>query len=68
MPMQRIAPGFRVRRTLFMTYIILRPPSGIGGFVYLCYIGSASSTTGTDTNVNLIFHCRHPDRRDQPPW
>ncbi|MGD0895157.1 MAG: ABC transporter permease [Acidimicrobiales bacterium] len=46
--------GIPVRRTLFMTYIICGLLSGIGGFVYLCYIGSASSTTGTDTNVNLI--------------
>ena len=54
MLMQHFATGIPVRRILFMTYVICGVLAGIGGFVYLCYIGSASSTTGTDTNVNLI--------------
>ena len=70
--------GIPVRRTLFMTYIICGLLSGIGGFVYFCYIGFASSTIGTDANVHLIsiaaaliggpasWWARPPDRRR--PW
>jgi ribose/xylose/arabinose/galactoside ABC-type transport system permease subunit len=46
--------GIPVRRILFMTYIICGVLAGVAGFVYLCYIGSADSTTGSDTNTNLM--------------
>lgn len=46
--------GIPVRRVLFSTYLICGFLTGLAGFLYLCQIGSATSTTGTDSNTNLM--------------
>jgi ribose/xylose/arabinose/galactoside ABC-type transport system permease subunit len=46
--------GIPVRRILFTTYLISGCLAGLGGLIYLCHVGSADSTTGSDTNVNLM--------------
>jgi ribose/xylose/arabinose/galactoside ABC-type transport system permease subunit len=46
--------GIPVRRILFTTYVISGFLAGLGGFIYLCQIGSATATTGTDSNTNLM--------------
>ena len=46
--------GIPVRRVLFTTYVICGLLAGLAGFIYLCQIGSATSTTGTDSNTNLM--------------
>jgi ribose/xylose/arabinose/galactoside ABC-type transport system permease subunit len=46
--------GIRVRRITFLTYVLCGLFAGIGGFIYLCHTGSADSTSGSDTNVNLM--------------
>ncbi len=45
--------GIAVRRVLFTTYVLSGLLAGIAGLIYLCHTGSADSTTGTDTNVEL---------------
>jgi ribose/xylose/arabinose/galactoside ABC-type transport system permease subunit len=45
--------GIPVRRVLFLTYVLCGLLAGIGGLIYLCHVGSADSTTGSDSNVNL---------------
>ncbi len=46
--------GIPVRRILFTTYVICGFLAGLAGFIYLCQIGSATSTTGSDSNTNLM--------------
>ena len=46
--------GIPVRRILFTTYVICGFLAGLAAFIYLCQIGSATSTTGTDSNTNLM--------------
>jgi len=48
-----ISGGHPVRRVLFLTYVLCGLLAGIGGLIYLCHVGSADSTTGSDSNVNL---------------
>jgi len=48
-----ISAGIPVRRVLFLTYVLCGLLAGIGGLIYLCHVGSADSTTGSDSNVNL---------------
>ncbi|MDA8290694.1 MAG: ABC transporter permease [Actinomycetota bacterium] len=45
--------GIRVQRVIFLTYVLSGLLAGIAGLLYLCHTGSADSTTGTDSNVNL---------------
>jgi ribose/xylose/arabinose/galactoside ABC-type transport system permease subunit len=45
--------GIAVRRVIFITYVLSGLLAGIAGLVYLCHTGSADSTTGTDSNVEL---------------
>lgn len=45
--------GIPVRRILFLTYILSGFLAGIAGLVYLCHTGTADSTTGSDSNVEL---------------
>ena len=45
--------GIPVRRILFTTYVICGLLGGLAGFIYLCQIGSATSTSGSDGNTNL---------------
>ncbi len=46
--------GIPVRRVLFATYVICGGLAGLAGLIYLCHVGSADATTGSDTNVNLM--------------
>ncbi len=46
--------GAPVRRILFLTYVVSGLLAGLGGLIYLCHVGSADATTGSDTNVNLM--------------
>ncbi|HTW09302.1 MAG TPA: ABC transporter permease [Acidimicrobiales bacterium] len=46
--------GLPVRRILFTTYVISGLLAGLAGFIYLCQIGSATSTSGSDGNTNLM--------------
>src|ERR1700678_2188323 len=46
--------GVPVRRIIFLTYVVSGCLAGLGGLIYLCHVGSADSTTGSDTNVNLM--------------
>ncbi|MGC8627538.1 MAG: ABC transporter permease, partial [Acidimicrobiales bacterium] len=46
--------GIPVRRILFTTYVICGALAGFAGLIYLCHVGSADATTGSDTNVNLM--------------
>jgi ribose/xylose/arabinose/galactoside ABC-type transport system permease subunit len=46
--------GIPVRRVLFTTYVISGFLAGLAGFIYLCQIGSATSTSGSDGNTNLM--------------
>lgn len=45
--------GIPVRRVLFFTYVLSGLLAGIAGLVYLCHTGTADSTTGSDSNVEL---------------
>jgi len=45
--------GIPVQRVIFATYVLSGVLAGIAGLLYLCHTGSADSTTGTDSNVNL---------------
>ncbi|MDA8296438.1 MAG: ABC transporter permease [Actinomycetota bacterium] len=45
--------GIAVRRIIFTTYVLSGLLAGIAGLIYLCHTGSADSTTGTDSNVEL---------------
>ncbi len=45
--------GIPVKRLLFLTYVISGMLAGLAGLVYLCHTGTADSTTGTDTSVQL---------------
>lgn len=45
--------GIRVQRVIFVTYVLCGLLAGIAGLLYLCHTGSADSTTGTDSNLNL---------------
>jgi ribose/xylose/arabinose/galactoside ABC-type transport system permease subunit len=46
--------GIPVRRILFTTYVISGFLAGLAGLIYLCQIGSATSTSGSDGNTNLM--------------
>lgn len=46
--------GIPVRRVLFTTYVISGLLAGLAGLIYLCQIGSATSTSGSDSNTNLM--------------
>jgi len=46
--------GIRVRLVLFCAYAACGLLAGFAGLIYLVHTGSADSTTGTDTSVNLI--------------
>ncbi len=46
--------GVPVRRVLFTTYVISGFLAGLAGLMYLCQIGSATSTSGSDGNTNLM--------------
>ena len=46
--------GIPVRRILFTTYVICGFLAGLAGFIYLCQIGSGTSTSGSDSNTNLM--------------
>ncbi|MHB1598060.1 MAG: ABC transporter permease [Acidimicrobiales bacterium] len=46
--------GIPVQRIIFVTYVISGVLAGIGGLIYLCHVGSVDSTTGSDSNVNLL--------------
>jgi ribose/xylose/arabinose/galactoside ABC-type transport system permease subunit len=46
--------GIPVRRVLFTTYVISGVLAGLAGFIYLAQIGSATSTSGSDGNTNLM--------------
>ena len=46
--------GIRVRRVLFTTYVVSGLLAGLAGFIYLCQVGSATSTAGSDSNTNLM--------------
>lgn len=45
--------GISTRRAIFWTYCISGALSGIAGFVYMCYYGNATATTGPGTNDQL---------------
>lgn len=45
--------GIPVKRVLFCTYVLSGLLAGIAGLVYLCHTGTADSTTGSDSNVEL---------------
>jgi ribose/xylose/arabinose/galactoside ABC-type transport system permease subunit len=45
--------GLAVRRVLLQTYVLSGMLAGLGGLVYLAHTGSADSTTGADTNIEL---------------
>ncbi len=45
--------GIPVQRIIFLTYVLCGFLAGIAGLIYLCHTGSADSTTGTDSNVEL---------------
>jgi ribose/xylose/arabinose/galactoside ABC-type transport system permease subunit len=46
--------GIPVQRIVFLTYVVSGVLAGIGGLIYLCHVGSVDSTTGSDSNVNLL--------------
>jgi ribose/xylose/arabinose/galactoside ABC-type transport system permease subunit len=46
--------GVPVRRVLFTTYVISGFLAGLAGLIYLCQVGSATSTAGSDGNTNLM--------------
>lgn len=45
--------GIPVRRVVFSTYVLSGALAGLAGLVYLCHTGTADSTTGSATNVEL---------------
>jgi ribose/xylose/arabinose/galactoside ABC-type transport system permease subunit len=45
--------GIQVQRVIFATYVLSGLLAGVAGLVYLCHTGSADSTTGSDSNVEL---------------
>jgi ribose/xylose/arabinose/galactoside ABC-type transport system permease subunit len=46
--------GIRVRLVLFSTYVVSGLLAGLAGLIYLVHTGSADSTTGTGTSVQLL--------------
>lgn len=45
--------GIRVRAVLMSAYVLCGALAGLGGLVFLAHVGSADSTTGTDSNIQL---------------
>jgi len=45
--------GIRVRRVLMAAYVLCGMLAGLAGLVFLAHVGSADSTTGTDSNIEL---------------
>jgi ribose/xylose/arabinose/galactoside ABC-type transport system permease subunit len=45
--------GIRVRRVLMSAYSLCGALAGLGGLIFLAHVGSADSTTGTDSNIQL---------------
>lgn len=45
--------GIRVRGVLMSAYVLCGALAGLGGLVFLAHVGSADSTTGTDSNIQL---------------
>lgn len=45
--------GINVKRITAMTYVLCGALAGIAGLVFLAHVGSADSTSGTDSNVEL---------------
>lgn len=45
--------GIRVRGVLMWAYVLCGALAGLGGLVFLAHVGSADSTTGTDSNIQL---------------
>jgi len=45
--------GINVKRVLISTYVLCGALAGLGGLVFLAHVGSADSTTGTDSNIQL---------------
>ena len=45
--------GIDVKRVLVIAYVLSGTLAGLGGLVFLAHVGSADSTTGTDSNIQL---------------
>ncbi|MGH2863541.1 MAG: ABC transporter permease [Solirubrobacteraceae bacterium] len=45
--------GIGVKRVLMSAYVLCGALAGLGGLVFLAHVGSADSTTGTDSNIEL---------------
>ncbi len=45
--------GLSVRRVIFSSYVLCGLLAGLGGLIFLAHTGSADSTTGADTNIEL---------------
>lgn len=45
--------GIRVRGVLMWAYVLCGALAGLGGLIFLAHVGSADSTTGTDSNIEL---------------
>jgi ribose/xylose/arabinose/galactoside ABC-type transport system permease subunit len=45
--------GIRIRSVLFSSYVVCGLLAGLGGLMFLAQVGSADSTTGSDTSIQL---------------
>jgi rhamnose transport system permease protein len=45
--------GISVKRVIISSYVLCGALAGLAGLVFLAHVGSADSTTGTDSNIQL---------------